>query len=187
MNGSETVLARLTGNGNGGNAQTIEAQEYTVGVSLNPGENTIELVCFNNLKTFANETTECNFASITSTVGQTNSIIDANFNSSTEGFTFVGDANTPIYSDGERSSSALSDNSQALVIALGGVDNRDISNIDARWTQNITSTGGSFTLSVDANLIQTSEYEANEFGQIGVMIDGQLRVLDTITLSLIHI
>ena len=67
-----------------------------------------------------------------------------------------------------------------MVTVLGGVDNADITDIDGRWTQNITSTGGSFTLSVDANLIQSSEYEANEFGQIGIMINNQLRVLDTI-------
>ena len=181
VNGSETVLATITGDGNGGSTQTIANQEYTVGVSLDSGVNTIELVCFNNLKTFANEETDCNFTSITSTVDQDQPLLDTNFNSSTQGFRFVNDAQTPIYSDGERNSSPLSNNSQALVTILGGVDNDDITDINGRWTQNITTSGGLFTLSFDGNLIQSSEYEDDEFGQIGIMINNQLRVLDTVT------
>ena len=68
-----------------------------------------------------------------------------------------------------------------MVTILGGVDNDDITDINGRWTQNITTSGGLFTLSFDGNLIQSSEYEDDEFGQIGIMINNQLRVLDTVT------
>ncbi len=61
VNGQLTVFDTITGDGNGGAAPTTGTQQYSVDVSLTPGLNTIELTCFNNLKTFENETTECRF------------------------------------------------------------------------------------------------------------------------------
>lgn len=64
VNGITTVLDTLTGDGNGGVPPNTGTQQYSVNVSLNPGTNTIELVCFNNLKTTASETTECRFSGL---------------------------------------------------------------------------------------------------------------------------
>lgn len=62
INGVTTVLDTLIGDGNGGLVEpTTGLQQYTVETQLNAGLNTIELVCFNNAKTFSDETTECRF------------------------------------------------------------------------------------------------------------------------------
>ena len=112
---------------------------------------------------------------------QAETIVNANFDNGTDGFTFIGNRNDPDYSSGERDSNELTNNSQALITVLGGVDNTRVRNIFGSWSQTFTTTDGSFTLSLDANLIQASDYEANEFSQIGIIIDGQRQPLDTIT------
>ena len=64
VNGTTTVLDTLTGDGNGGASPSTGIQKYNVNIALNSGINTVELVCFNNLKTFENETTECRFGNL---------------------------------------------------------------------------------------------------------------------------
>jgi len=64
INGTRTVLATLAGDGNGGVDVTTGTQQYSVNAQLDSGRNTIELVCFNNLKTTASESTECRFNSL---------------------------------------------------------------------------------------------------------------------------
>jgi len=68
VNGVERVFETLRGDGNGGVSPTTGNQQYTVVVPVNAGINNIELVCFNNLKTLENETTQCVFNSIESNV-----------------------------------------------------------------------------------------------------------------------
>ena len=64
VNGVTRVLDTLTGDGNGGVAPTTGLQQYSTNIQLNEGVNTIELLCFNNAKTFNNETTQCNFSAL---------------------------------------------------------------------------------------------------------------------------
>ena len=64
VNGITTVLDTITGDGNGGPELSTGVQQYSVNVPLDSGVNTVELICFNNLKTLANETTECRFSSL---------------------------------------------------------------------------------------------------------------------------
>lgn len=66
INDTIQTLETLTGDGNGGISPNTGNQQYSVTLPLNSGTNNIELVCFNNLKTFANETTQCNFNSLES-------------------------------------------------------------------------------------------------------------------------
>ena len=61
VNGTTRTLATLTGDGNGGVSPSTGNQQYSVTLPLNAGLNTVELVCFNNLKTLENETTQCAF------------------------------------------------------------------------------------------------------------------------------
>jgi len=61
VNGTTTILDTVSGNGNGGAPVTNGTQQYSVNIPLTPGLNTVELVCLNNLKTQANETTQCQF------------------------------------------------------------------------------------------------------------------------------
>ncbi len=182
VNGNETVLATLTGDGNGGPTQTTGAQEFIVSAALTAGTNTIELVCFNNLKTFANEVTNCGFTGIDVEPESSNaSILNVSFNSAFGGFSFEDDNSNPAYSDGERTVNGGVNNSGALSTTLGGVDDTDIANIDASWMRTFTSPNGQFTLSLDGNLVQSPDYEVNESSDIGIRIDGQELVLNSVT------
>lgn len=178
INGVTTVLAQLNGNGNGGANENVAEQQYTGNVSLAPGVNTIELVCSNNLKTFNNETTTCGFSSV-SVVSDSNALIDTTSNDSFDSFTF--DSNNPTYASGNLSASEGVNDSAALITTLGGVDNADITDMSGNWTQTFNNTEANLSLSLDARLTQTSEYESDETSQIGVFIDGQLQVLNSVT------
>ena len=90
-------------------------------------------------------------------------------------FNFVSDPQTPTYS----SSSAFGGSINTL---LGGVDNDNISDIQGVWArQCISDGGGNTTFNLEASLTQSSEYEANEFSQIALRVNGVTSVLDTVT------
>ena len=185
INGNETVLATLTGDGNGGATQSTGTQQFTTTATLPAGTNTIELLCFNNLKTFNNEETNCSFTSINIDSGNntvaSGNILNVAFNSAFGGFSFVDDSNDPIYADGDRTANNGVNNSGALETTLGGIDSANISNIEGTWTRNFTATeDGQLTLSLDGNLVQAEGYEANESSEIGVMIDNRSLVLNTV-------
>jgi len=75
VNGTTTVLDTLSGDGNGGAVPSTGIQQYSVNIALSSGINTVELVCFNNLKTFENESTECRFSGLeTSEISETDDI-----------------------------------------------------------------------------------------------------------------
>ena len=181
VNGNETVLATVTGDGNGGPTISTGVQEFTVDTTLSAGANTIELVCFNNLKTFNNEVSNCSFTSIEIADAVPDDILDTDFNSDFGGFSFVDDNSDPAYSDGSRTSNGGVDNSGGLVVTLGGVDNADINNMEASWTRGFTTPqSGQFILSLDANLVQAPDYEANESSEVGIMINGQSLTLNQV-------
>ena len=183
VNGNRTVLATLTGDGNGGPIQNTGAQEFTTTTTLPAGVNTIELLCFNNLKTVASEISNCSFSGIdiNAAAGTPTTVLDVDFNTAFGGFSFQDDASDPLYADGNRTSNGGANNSGALVTTLGGVDNDDISNIEGTWTRSFTAPQtGQLVLSLDGNLVQTSEYEANESSEIGIMIDNRSLVLNTV-------
>jgi len=186
VNGSETVLATLTGNGNGGGAQNTGAQQFTASATLVAGENTVDLLCFNNQKTFNNEVSSCSFAAIDiepTAAAPTPApvILDVDFNTAFGGFSFVDDASDPLYADGNRVANGGVNNSGALVTTLGGVDNADITNMGGVWIRNFTAAqAGQLTLSLDTNLVQAEGYEPNENSEIGIMIDNRSLVLNTI-------
>ncbi len=64
VNGTEYVLATITGNGNGGGLQTRGQLDITLNVSLVAGVNTITFGAFNNKKTFSNESTTAFFNNV---------------------------------------------------------------------------------------------------------------------------
>ena len=186
VNGNTTVLATITGNGNGGGAQSTGTQEFTANTTLSAGDNTIELLCFNNQKTFNNEVSNCSFNGIEIVAGTTapspgGAILDVSFNSAFGGFSFVDDASDPIYADGNRVANGGVNNSGALVTTLGGVDGADITDMEGVWVRNFTAPqNGQLTLSLDTKLVQAEGYEPNENSEIGIMIDDRSLVLNTI-------
>ena len=53
--------------------------------------------------------------------------------------------------------------------------------MQANWTRSFnTPQAGQFTLSLDANLVQTSDYEANESSEVGIIINGQSLTLNEV-------
>ena len=181
VNGSTTTLATLTGDGNGGAAQTVGPQTFNVNVTLPAGTSTISLGCFNNQKTFNNESTTCDFNSVSVTGGGGNPpVLDADFDVDTDGFGFQDDPQDPAYSDGQRDANGGVGGSGGLEVTLGGIDNADILNMDGSWTTSFSGSG-SLTLTLDANITQASDYESNEFSEVAVVVDGNRTVLATIT------
>jgi len=184
VNGNLTVLAELTGDGNGGPTQSTGIQEFTATATLSAGVNTIDLLCFNNLKTFNNEVTNCSFNEIAVAADNIptpeGDLINSNFDADFGGFTFEDDASDPLYANGDRTATAGVDSSGALFTVLGGVDDVDITNMQANWTQDFTTQGGSKTLTLDARLVQTADYEADENSEVAIIIDGQILILNRV-------
>jgi len=118
---------------------------------------------------------------VLTTLRPSHDVLNENFNANVGGFSFADDTSDPAYSSGNRTGSGGIDGSGALSTVVGGVDNADISDIDASWNRDFTSPSGTFTLTLDANLVQASDYEANEFSEVGVRIDGQETVLNRVT------
>lgn len=179
VNGDVSLLATLAGNGNGGNIESTGTTQYQANVTLPAGDNIIDLICFNNKKTLNDESTLCsiNDLSIESSnnTGTTN-VINADFDSDFAGFNF--NANTD-YAEGNLASNG-SDSSGSLQTVLGGIDNSDTTNMVGNWSYSFNTRASSYSLSLDANLTQSSEYEADEVSRIGVIIDGQLQILNQI-------
>ena len=74
IDGSETFLSRLVGDGNGGNTQSTGWQEANVNLGFLPaGSHTVRLGAFNNKKTWSDESTEMYLddLTVTSTTGIT--------------------------------------------------------------------------------------------------------------------
>lgn len=180
VNGVDTVLATLTGDGNGGVAQDTGLQTFDVDVTLPSGTSSIRLGCFNNKKTFNNESTACTFDNVSINPAGGSALVDANFDVGTDGLTFVEDPEDPLVTSGQRTATGGVAGSGGLEVTVGGVNNDDVTDMLGSWTRTFEGSG-SFTLRIDANLSQTSEYEADEQSETRVVVDGQRFVIGQLT------
>jgi hypothetical protein len=100
----------------------------------------------------------------------TTNYINADFTSGANGFTFNDSAGA--YSYGEASAGELS-------LEVGGVDDSTQTNMEASWstTFNVTS-AGTGTLNLDYRMIFEAEYEADEYSEVIVKIDGNIVTLN---------
>jgi mono/diheme cytochrome c family protein len=102
--------------------------------------------------------------------------LTANFDAGAEGFSFTADAEDPRYSSGGHSGRQGVNNSGALSIQLGGVDNRRVTAINGRWSIRFSGAGTAI-LALQANLMQSPHYERDETSEARVHIDDQVFVI----------
>ena len=183
VNGTSTVLASFTGDGNGGAEQTTGLQTFRLTTTLPAGTTALSLDCMNTKKTFNNELTRCEFGRVvvSDNINPAPGLA-ADFNTDTGGFGFEPDVNSAEapFTLGARTETGGVAGTGALQITLGGINNATITNMEANWTASFTS-DGPVQFSVDANLIQAADYESDEFGEIGIVIDGERLVFARLT------
>ncbi len=107
---------------------------------------------------------------LTATATSTETLIDSDFSTGADGFTFNDSAGA--YSSG---SSANGD----LRMTLGSVDDADIIDMEASWARTVTvSETGQATLSFDYRMIVDHHYESDEYVEIQIRVDGNLVTVD---------
>ena len=173
VNGQETLLATLVGDGNGGTNQDTGLNTYQVDLSLPVGSHVISLGCFNNKKTYNDESTLCTFDNVSVAMAGGPLLLDADFNTGRNGFSFVDDAQNPAFTAGRRLGTGGVNASGALRVRSGGRNDADITDMAGAWTRTFVGSGN-VTLSVDANLFLASDYEPDEYGEVRVIVDDDI-------------
>lgn len=105
------------------------------------------------------------------------SIFQSNFDADAGGFVFAADTfrgtRQPRYSFGRRLASQ--NGNGVLAVLLGDRDNRSVLNMSGGWRKEFSlSTPGNVTLSFDYRITQASNYEADEFSEALLSVDGNL-------------
>ncbi len=105
-------------------------------------------------------------------------ILQANFDSSTEGLIYADDTfrgtNQPGYASGNRITSG-GFSGGALRVYLGGIDNNIINNMSGGWKATISlQAAQEVTVSFRYKLTQASEYESDEYSQALFSLNGVL-------------
>jgi len=106
-------------------------------------------------------------------------ILEADFDTSDDGFGYIDDpfrgTNQPGYAEGERNASGgLSGG--GLQVTVGGIDNADIFGMSGGWRRSFTlnEPANNVRISFYYNLTQASDYESDEFSEVLVSVDGTL-------------
>jgi VCBS repeat-containing protein len=108
---------------------------------------------------------------------QAASLLNANFDSTTDGFTYQDDTfstSQPAYASGARTTSGGYGSTGGLQVSLGGVDATTISGISGGWSYTL-SLGAATTgvkLSFRYKLDQSVDYNFDEFSRVLVKLDG---------------
>ncbi len=103
-------------------------------------------------------------------LAQEDCVLNADFSSGTNGFTYSDSQNNSQYASGSETTSG--NPGGALSLSLGGVDDNSYSNgVENGWETTITG-GGSLTISGDFSLFMTRNYEGNEYGDVLVRVNG---------------
>ena len=105
----------------------------------------------------------------------TSTIFQSDFNASNGGFTYVDDAfnatTQPAYSSGGR---IINAGNGQLRVVLGGLDNATIRGMSGGWRRTFTlSAPKAVTLSFDYQLTQAANYEADEYSDALLTLDGR--------------
>ncbi|MEZ4605418.1 MAG: RICIN domain-containing protein [Deinococcales bacterium] len=189
----DSISLALTASDSDGDILTFQAAGLPTGLAINPVNGLISGVLPANSRgtynvivsvTDAKASTSKSFSwTVTPPlVAQKVDVVDADFNRSTEGFSYLDDAfrstRNPYYAYGQWYSS-YGYTGGALYVLLGGRDNYIIQGISGGWQK-------SFSLSQDApvsvtfryRLTQSPHYESDEYSQALVSIDGQLKGLN---------
>ena len=116
--------------------------------------------------------------SLDATADATSTAINESFDLGAGAFTYADDTfrstSAPAYADGA-AGAGLGETGGGLQVSLGNVDNADILGMSGGWQTSFTVTDTSTgTLTFRYNMTQTGTYEADEFSQVLVSIDGTL-------------
>ena len=176
-----TSVAQIVGNGNGGGQESTGWQVYQTSLGiLGPGQHSVTFGGFNNKKTLSNESTDVLLDDVRVTADDVsgNIFVNADFDSSSEGFAYSDDVfrdtNQPGYADGTFLASGGLQNG-ALQVTLGGIDNVNTLNMSGGWEDTFTLDSSTpVALSFHYNLIQAANYESDEISQMLASIDGVL-------------
>ena len=187
QNGND-FIDRITGNGNGGGEQSTGFVQVELNLGLlEAGDHTITLGGFNNKKTFNNEETQILFDNVelegAALPADAEVLINENFNDDTGGFVFQDDifrgTSEPDYADGQRVETG-GEQEGGLLVELGGGDDADITDMSGGWVQQFELTEtASVKLCFRFNMTQASDYEADEFSEVLVSLNGALQGLDS--------
>ncbi len=108
--------------------------------------------------------------------GPPQTLVDADFDNGTNGFAYQDDAfgtSNPFYASGN----VVFLGSDGIIrVRLGNIDNADIFGMSGGWshTFSVGSAVSSATLSLNYRLLQSSEYESDEFSEAKVLLDGNV-------------
>lgn len=106
-------------------------------------------------------------------------LIDARFSQGSDGFVYVDDAflatHAPDYAEGERVAETAGA-SGVLAITLGNRDSNPVIGMSGGWSRAFVLERPVRDLRIlfRCQLIQASGYEADEFGQVMILLDGKL-------------
>ena len=107
---------------------------------------------------------------------QSTTILLAAFNTDSDGFTYVDDAfrgtKNPDYASGIKIPDGFEGG--GLIVRIGGVDGKKPEGLSGGWRRTFELTAPTaLTISFRYNMTQSSEYEADEFTQVLMSLDGQ--------------
>ncbi len=182
-------LARIVGNGNGGNAQTTGFVVVNIATgSLAAGRHTLTIGGFNNKKTFNNESTDVLIDNVVVRKGTSSpppppsppdgAIIESSFDGGPDGFRFIDDAfrktNQPNFSNGSHLPNQ-GFKGGGLQVLLGGVNDANVLNMSGGWRRAFTlRSSKQLTISFRYRLTQAPQYERDEFSEALVAVDSKL-------------
>ena len=179
--GAGDALVRLAGNGNGGSPRTSGFQLFQVDLgTLAAGTHTLALGGYNNQKTLANESTEVVVDEvILAAVPPVGTVVfHATFDAGADGFTYADDAfrgtAQPGYASGAFSASG-GFSGGALTVALGGVDDADVTGMSGGWQRSFDLVApAAVSVAFRLRLTQAADYESDEFSEGLLAVDGVL-------------
>ncbi len=104
-------------------------------------------------------------------------LLAANFNSTTDGFTYGDDTfgtSQPSYASGVRSTTGGYGATGGLQVTLGGVDSNAITGMSGGWSYslNLAAAESGVSLSFRYQLSQTATYEFDDYSRVLVKVDG---------------
>jgi hypothetical protein len=106
-------------------------------------------------------------------------LLSANFNSGTNGFTYFDDTflstNAGTYESGAQGLAIGFGASGGLRVILGGINNSAVSGMSGGWSHDITLSGSEdVTVTFRYDLSPSPNYESNEYSQVMLSVDGTL-------------
>ena len=140
--------------------------DFSVGVvDIPPGPHALRV-------TFETGTTNLNHIELVSAGPSGTALIDADFSTGADGFTYADDTfrgtSQPNYASG-------SVNAGAIEVVLGGLDNVNISGMSGGWSADFSlPSAGDVDVSFDYSVTFPCNYEPNELGEVLLSVDGSL-------------